>query len=235
MPGRPCRRRPGGPGPRLASARQDTSVSDPAQAGPRGAARTETEELVADLCRFRAPPVATRHRAASPGSPSASADGTSQDSISWSRPRPLRADSSVSRSARKRSTTRLDRASSSRLSPTMRPASAVASAPTSARSEVTACWRSASICALPCSMIRADSTCACSRISTTIWAPCSRASSRIRAASCRASPRRCSSSANRASASACLASADAIPPSIASVRSAKVFSKLGTTYFLIAR
>src|SRR3546814_57309 len=58
---------------------------------------------------------------------------------------------SASSSARKRSTTRLWRASSSRLSPTMRPARPVASDPTSARSEVTACWRSASICAFPSS------------------------------------------------------------------------------------
>ena len=40
--------------------------------------------------------------------------------------------------------------------------------PTSARSEVTACWRSASIWALPCSTMRADSVWACSRISAMI-------------------------------------------------------------------
>ena len=128
-----------------------------------------------------------------------------------------------------------DAPSSSRLSPTMRPASAVASAPTSARSEVTACWRSASIWALPCSTMRVDSVWACSRISATIAAPCSRASSRMRAASCRASASCFSSSASLASASACLVSAAASPPSIAVVRSANVFSKLGTTNFLTAR
>ena len=52
---------------------------------------------------------------------------------------PFLADSSASRSARKRSTTRVLRSSSSRLSPTMRPASVVASVPTSLRSEVSGC------------------------------------------------------------------------------------------------
>src|SRR4029077_8253148 len=82
--------------------------------------------------------------------------------------------SRVSRSARKRSTTRLLRASSSRLSPTMRPASSVASEPTSERSVVTVCWRSAASCVWPCSTIRAASTWACSRASAMIAAPCSR-------------------------------------------------------------
>ena len=62
--------------------------------------------------------------------------------------------SSDSRSARNRSTTRLLRSSSSRDSPTIRPASEVARVPTSARSEVSACWRSASIWAWACSLTR---------------------------------------------------------------------------------
>ena len=95
--------------------------------------------------------------------------------------------SSDSRSARNRSTTRPLRSSSSRDSPTIRPASEVARVPTSARSEVSACCRSAAIWAWACSLTRCASTCACSLASAMMPLPCSRASSRIRAASLRAS------------------------------------------------
>ena len=95
--------------------------------------------------------------------------------------------SSDSRSARNRSTTRPLRSSSSRDSPTIRPASEVARVPTSARSEVSACCRSAAIWAWACSLTRCASTWACSLASAMMPLPCSRASSRIRAASLRAS------------------------------------------------
>src|SRR4029077_13978700 len=97
--------------------------------------------------------------------------------------------------------------------PTMRPASVVARLPTSRLSEAKADFRSASICAWACSMIRSASTWAFSRASCTIWAPCSRASSRIRAASCLAL-----FSCSLYSASACNALALASSSSANSVR-----------------
>ena len=112
--------------------------------------------------------------------------------------------SRLSRSARKRSTTRLWRSSSSRDSPTIRPASVVASCrPRCAARRRPAGARPRSGRA-PCSTIRAASAWACSRISAMIAAPCSRASSRIRAASWRAS-----ASCSLYSSSACCASASA--------------------------
>ena len=163
----------------------------PAQAAARGAATSATpKQVLADPCgrRARRRPE-TAPPAGSPASASASADGPRMRASAALRRRSARpARTRGSRGRRGTGRPRaLARSSSSRLSPTMRPASEVASVPTSARSEVTACWRSASIWALPCSTMRADSVWACSRISATICAPCSRASSRMRAASCRAS------------------------------------------------
>src|SRR5215204_14393 len=93
----------------------------------------------------------------------------------------------ASSSARNRSTTRCERASSSKDSPTTRSASWVAMVPTSARNERTTCSRSAAICACARSAMRSASACADSRISARIAAPWALASSRIRAASARAS------------------------------------------------
>src|SRR5690625_4223149 len=75
------------------------------------------------------------------------------------------------------------------------------------------------------------SACACSRISETICAPCSRASSRIRAASWRASASWALYFSSAALASSWASLASFIPPSIADVRAAYAFSKLGTTNF----
>ena len=120
---------------------------------------------------------------------SACASADAPRSISGPRPadrQPRRSPSSRGRpgSGRRRGWLR---SSSSRLSPTMRLASSVASVPTSARSEASACLRSASSCACPWSTIRLASTWACSRASATIWSPCSLASSRILPACLRAS------------------------------------------------
>src|SRR5690606_2753676 len=136
----------------------------------------------------------------------------------------------ASSSARNRSTMPLCRASSSRDSPTIRPARSVESRPTSLRSETIACWRSASICLLADSVMRLASAWACWRISAMIEAPCSLASSRMAAASSRASASWALYSRRAASASSCAFSACCIPPSIAAVRSAYAFSRLGTTY-----
>src|SRR6185437_10454202 len=70
----------------------------------------------------------------------------------------------ASRLSRKRSTIRLCRAWSASDSPTIRLASSVASAPTSERSEISACCRSASIWACADSVIRRASASARSRI-----------------------------------------------------------------------
>src|SRR5580700_6197027 len=128
-----------------------------------------------------------------------------------------------SSSLRKRSTIRVCRATSVSDSPTMRLASSVASAPTSLRSEVSACCRSASIWDCAASVIRRASASARSRISAMIAAPCSLASSRIRAASCLASSSCARYCWSTACASACASSARLIPPSIWSWRSSSVF------------
>src|SRR6185312_15391988 len=137
----------------------------------------------------------------------------------------------VSRLSRNRSTMRLCRTWSASDSPTIRLASSVASDPTSARSEISACCRSASIWACADSVIRRASASARSRISAMICAPCSRASSRIREDSCLASSSCARYCASTAWASACASSARLIPPWIASSRSFSVWMIRGSSIF----
>src|SRR5579863_5459351 len=131
--------------------------------------------------------------------------------------------------SRKRSTIRFCRATSVSDSPTMRLASSVASVPTSPRSEVSACCRSASIWDCAASVIRRASASARSRISAMIAAPCSLASSRIRAASCLASSSCARYCCSTACASACASSARLMPPWIASSRSLSVLVIRGSS------
>ena len=81
------------------------------------------------------------------------------------------------------------------------------------------------------SVIRAASAWAWPRISATIAAPCSRASSRMRVASARASLSCAWYCSSAAWAWAWASSALCMPPSMAAVRSAYAFSRLGTTFF----
>src|SRR3954452_16073363 len=116
----------------------------------------------------------------------------------------------------------------------MRPASVVASVPTSVRRDASAALRSASICACACSTMRAASVCACSRISAMIAAPCSRASSRIRAASWRASAICDSNSSSAAWASDFASSSWANSARMASCR-AVIARLIGGMTYLVSR
>ncbi len=88
------------------------------------------------------------------------------------------------------------------------------------RSEVTACWRSASIWRWALSTMRVASACALSRTSEATAAASARASSRMALASVRASASCALYSASAASASFCAFSASSMPPSIEATRSA---------------
>jgi hypothetical protein len=111
----------------------------------------------------------------------------------------------------------------------MRLASSVASEPTSVRSEISACCRSASICDCALSVIRRASASARSRSSAMIWPPCSVASARIREASCRASDSCWRYWSSSAAASAWASSARLMPPWMASSRSDSVFTIRGSS------
>src|SRR5690606_1270380 len=135
-----------------------------------------------------------------------------------------------SSSSRNRSTTRLCRALSSRDSPTMRPASSTDRAPISARSDCSACCRSASICSLALSTIRRASAWACSLAWAMICAPCSSALRRTLDASTAASFSFALYCSRTLWASSCAFSARCSPPSMASVRSSSVLRIWGTSF-----
>ena len=229
-PRRACRRRCRAARPALASAVDRRVGGDPAQAGLARAARRRPRTGRRRPRRRPRRPRAPR-RARSVSACERLGGGAAASARSVPVRRPSRG-SCVSRSARKRSTTRLWRASSSRRLADDAAGEVGGQRPTSARSEVTACWRSASIWV--CAVLDDARGLGLGLLAHLgdDRAPCSRASSRMRAASCRASASCFSSSASLASASACLVSAACRPPSMAAVRSAKVFSKLGTTNFL---
>ena len=141
-PGRRLRRRtPPGPAPTFASPSTDASVRARRRAASRRTTDATPNRLAAERRRV-VEGLGPSGLLAQLGQRLGRGSAQHQDGAPF---RTVLLVSSVSRSARNRSTTRPLRSSSSRDSPTIRPASEVASVPTSARSEVSACCRSAAI------------------------------------------------------------------------------------------